>query len=440
MDFIDKLLGFISEAAKVLHMSSSHDAVRSAIQKQIAATFRAENPDSSSYYDYPVVRDTFGDGEEGDVVYSTKGKLTRARYKKSGESYELTKQAPVQLAYVGEAGIQESLVEETIDVVEAAFDSAGRGEVCLIKPCRGSSAVYTAESLQKTAKNKAFPKGTLMFIDHQTETEREAQPEGSMLRAAGVLDGDAEWKNGKVGLGLYAPIKAYADFVPFLNERYQDTGMSVRGSIRTTGRVIDGLPEAAEFAKGLSVDFVTRAGAGGKLLPVYESFRQKRATDPARREGVIDMEVKEADFLALKTQADLVPKLVTRIDRLEESNRRYEVRDLVQAQVAESRLPERAQTRIAKPFLSVTFVPPVAESGALDVAALTAQVKEAIKDETEYLQENGIIRLSPVRGVGEGKETKQPTDDDLDLAAEESLRDTVGDFLEIPVAERKKAS
>lgn len=441
MDFTDKLLEFISEAGKILHVDNGHDAIRQGLQKQLATAHRVDNPDGG-YYDYPTVQDVFGDSESGQVVYSKNGKHTRADYKKGEDGgMALSKHTAVKRSYTAEAEVTESEVELLIEVTEAFLDKNGKGKIKLIGPGTGSTAHYTAESLKRTAANKVFAKGTHMHMDHQTVAERAARPEGSVKTMASTLSTDAEWEeNGKDGPGLYAGIEAYPDVAPFLNARAKDIGMSVRGMIVPTGKTVNGKPEVQEFARAISVDYVTRAGAGGKpLMEVYESYRQETGGLAAKQTDkgvVIEMEVKESDFNALKAQADLVPALVRRLDRVEESNRRFAVRDIVAGLVQESKLPERAQTRISKPFLSVTFVPPVKDD-VLDIPALTTLVKEAITEETTYLQESGVLRMSPVRKLGaNGQPDVEPTEQQLSQEADISLQDITRRLSDLPKLER----
>lgn len=440
MEPLESLLAFIAESAKILHMDASLSSLHSNLQRTLASHHRIANPESS-YYDYPTVQDVYGDESSGQVVYSKNGAHSRSDFKKGPDgSYSLSNHKPVKKAYVAEAVLtQESDIQEVLDVQEAALNVDGKGEICLIKPCTGSMGHYTSESLQRTATNGVFGKGTKMFIDHQTEEERKARPEGSVLRTAAVLEGAAQWKEGKAGWGLYAPIRAYSDFVPFINERAKDIGVSVRGSIIPTGKIVNGVPEVQEFARALSVDFVTKAGAGGKLISVYESYREQRGIPIQEREGVIDMEVKESDFKALQDQAALVPKLITRLDRVEEQNRRFQVQGLVSRLVAESKLPLPSQNRLTKPFLAATYVAPVKDE-VLDLVALEAQVKEAITDETKYLQESGILRTNPItnNGAGDGTE-KKLTDDQLAQEADRQLQDASRELGGLPVLERKAA-
>lgn len=441
---LDNLYAFVTESSKVLHLDASHSALRDKLQQHLAAQHRVSSPESG-YYDYPTVQDVYGDDGEGQVVYSQGGKHTMANFKKGDEpnQYALSKHKPVKKAYVAESLLtRESEVTESIEVAEAALDANGRGELCLIKPCRGSMGYYTEDALKKTAAKGVFAKGTKMFIDHATQEERIARPEGSVFKQAAVFEGAAVWKdNGKAGPGLYAPIKAYSDFVPFINERAKDIGASVRGSIIPTGKIIDGVPEVQEFASALSVDFVTRAGAGGKLITVYESFRSGHQPEPKVKEGATDMEVKESDFKALQDQAALVPTLVTRLDRVEEANRRYQVRDMVERLVQASELPANAQKRTLKPYLSESYPCPL-KDGKLDVVVLEAAVKESIKEEVTYLQENGVLRPSPVSRMGAAADpnVKEPTEPEILQEANRILSETSRRLSNLPVTESKSES
>lgn len=150
------------------------------------------------------------------------------------------------------------------------------------------------------------------------------------------------------------------------------------------------------------------------------------------------MEVKESDFKALQDQAALVPKLMTRLDRVEEQNRRFQVQGIVSRLVAESKLPTPSQNRLTKPFLAATYVGPVKED-VLDLVALEAQVKEAITDETKYLQESGIIRTNPVVGNGSDGTATKLTEEQIAQEADRVLQDASRELGGLPALDRKAA-
>lgn len=132
----------------------------------------------------------------------------------------------------------------------------------------GSSGFYPAEVLKRDGA-QAFPAGTHVYLDHPTEAEESDRPERSVKDLAGFLVDGAQYEEGVEGRGLFARIQ----FIPEIKERIRSLadhiGLSIRaaGEIddTTTGRVVRSIRE------GLSVDVVTRAGAGGRLVNMTES-------------------------------------------------------------------------------------------------------------------------------------------------------------------------
>jgi len=97
--------------------------------------------------------------------------------------------------------------------------------------------------------------------------------------------------------------------------------------------------------------------------------------------------------------AKLLPGVVARLDRAEEMNRGYQVRDIVSAIAAESGLPEKGKARVIRAFAAPHYAPPV-KDGRLDVEAVTEAAKAVVKDEVEHYQEAGHKLQPVVRGMG----------------------------------------
>lgn len=160
---------------------------------------------------------------------------------------------------------------------------AGRLQVQLITPGWGSSGYYAPEVLEAAATDRVFPAGTHMFIDHPTESEQYDRPERSVRDLAAVLTEDAHWD----GEALVAPVQVLGPHRPLLTDPAvaEAIGVSIRAAAEVTeggeadgrrGRIIDRITE------GISVDFVTRAGRGGRILQVLESARGTATVAEAR--------------------------------------------------------------------------------------------------------------------------------------------------------------
>lgn len=167
---------------------------------------------------------------------------------------------------------------EQVNLTEAATSSdtsSGVLEVEFITPGWGSSGYYSRQVLEAAA--PLFTPGLQMFMDHPSASENTDRPErsvrdiGAILLEAGHVDKSTGGIRGKVKVvAPYRELLTDEDFVT-------NIGVSIRGSATDitvgeaegrTGPIIEGLADIQ------SVDFVTRAGRGGKVLGVLESARQ----------------------------------------------------------------------------------------------------------------------------------------------------------------------
>lgn len=411
MDF-ETLLLQLQEATKIIHMDTSHSAVRDKIQTQLAKDHRQNNM-GGSYYDYPYVRDVFGNETAGTVVHVKGDAHTMSKYQKDGEGYKLSDHKSVKPAYVTVAASQseaaalyidgqeatleakEALIEDTheeiLNLREAAFDANGNGTVRIVAPGHGATGYYSKEVLKEAADKKVFGVGTQMFLDHDTPEEEAGRPAGSVKRLAGKTTSDAVYEeSGAEGPGLYAKANVYPDFKDFLNARAKDIGVSMRVLGRGVAGQIQGkvnkIVKSLDVAK--SIDFVTRAGAGGKLVPLLESFRAEQRQPAAQRSN---MEINDAELLKLKESAALVPQLQLKVDRYDERFARLDARDLATAELKESGLPTPAQNRLIKMLAGDNSTLPLV-NGILDTAKFKESIKLAVADEANYLKESGAVR------------------------------------------------
>ena len=184
----------------------------------------------------------------------------------------------------------------TVDLHEAVTLAAtpqpsGRMVIQVINPGWGSSGYYSAEVLESAARDRVFPAGTKCFLDHPSESERFDRPERSVKDLAAVLTEDARW----TGDALVAPVQVFGPFRDVIAEMKDAIGVSIRAAAEVTeggeaegrtGRIVDRIVE------GVSVDFVTTAGRGGRILQVLESARAKPVERAVRR-GVAEATANE---------------------------------------------------------------------------------------------------------------------------------------------------
>lgn len=168
-------------------------------------------------------------------------------------------------------------LSETAELTEAA--AAGEGTIKVIAPGWGATGYYS-ERLLESDGPAAWPAGTHMYLDHPGRMDESNRPERSVRDLAGVLTTAAQWESdGAAGPGLYADVEVFEAFRPVLAEAAEHIGVSIRAGGRgrrgeangRKGLIVEGLiPSPAN-----SVDFVTRAGAGGRVLELVESARDE---------------------------------------------------------------------------------------------------------------------------------------------------------------------
>lgn len=151
-------------------------------------------------------------------------------------------------------------------------------DVQIIEAGWGSSGYYPASVLERDGP-KVFRAGTHMYVDHPTTTDEMERPERSVRDLAAVLTEDAYTADG--GKTLRAKARVFAPYQPLIRDGYRDIGVSIRAAGSghpgeadgRTGMIVDSIAYAE------SVDFVTRAGAGGKVLTLLESARTSKLTE-----------------------------------------------------------------------------------------------------------------------------------------------------------------
>jgi hypothetical protein len=184
-------------------------------------------------------------------------------------------------------------LQETAAISEksaAAAKSTGRMLVEFITPGWGSSGYYSPQVLEQAAKDVVIPKGTHMYADHPTQEEDASRPVRSVKDLMAVVNEDARVSESGSLVGEVQVVPAWKDLVETVREHI---GVSIRGSATDIvegeaegrkGGIIEGL-----VAPVLSVDFVTRAGRGGKVLSVLESAAANhRALDRGVEEATVN--------------------------------------------------------------------------------------------------------------------------------------------------------
>lgn len=162
------------------------------------------------------------------------------------------------------------IIRESVSLSAAPAAKSGRIRIKIIDAGKGSSGDYPASTIEAAVKDKVFGKGLHMYADHPGVTENFDRPERTIKDLAAVLETDAEWVAEESA--AYAEAKVFPHWREVITEMADDIGVSIRASAEVddsdSGRTITRILHAE------SVDFVTKAGRGGKIAEVLESARQ----------------------------------------------------------------------------------------------------------------------------------------------------------------------
>lgn len=164
----------------------------------------------------------------------------------------------------------------TPTILDSDSTKTGRLRIGIISPGWGSSGYYSDQVLHNATEAGIWRRGTQMFLDHPSESERRDRPERSVRDLAATAVTDAEWDDDFGGPVFEAQAHgAYRDLLA--DETFLE---SIGVSIRATGDFTIGEADGrrgqliTELYECQSVDFVTKAGRGGKVLSLLESARQ----------------------------------------------------------------------------------------------------------------------------------------------------------------------
>lgn len=162
-----------------------------------------------------------------------------------------------------------TVLTESAPLAEAGSKGIWRSRI-IAADVQGSSGYYPAGVLRRDGPT-AFSNGTHVYLDHPSSSEEQDRPERSVRDLAGYLIEDAQFEDGPDGSGLFARVQ----FLPHVKELIKSVAGHVGLSIRAAGE-IDETPTGRvvqSIKHGLSVDVVTRAGAGGRLITMTESTK-----------------------------------------------------------------------------------------------------------------------------------------------------------------------
>lgn len=366
-------------------------------------------------------------GEALDAFYRRLSQTTPDLYARDPYAAVTPPVLPPEAVLVGESGVGGDRLGEIVPLLERAVRPDGTIRIKIVDPGWGTSGYYPADVLKRDGP-QVFPAGTHMFVDHPTATEEAERPERSLQDLGAVLVSGAQWQDDPSGgPGLYADAKVFSSFQPVLEELAPHIGVSINadGVVREgeaegrRGRIVERLRTAQ------SVDFVTRAGRGGKVMALYEAARHGRGADgqisaplppiaqEQRRFGMDEKEIQALQEAKQAADAELA--------RLREALLLREAQDVAAAELAKIEMPEPTRMRLAEALGRK----PILVDGKLDREAFATQVRTAATAELTYLAEaTGAGRIT---GMGAAVTNDRP-----DAEIEKRL---TGAFLELGLSE-----
>lgn len=332
-------------------------------------------------------------------------------------------------------GLVDLVESNPTPIAERAVRTDGTALIKLIEPGWGSTGYYSPAVLERDVP-QVFPAGTKMFWDHPTDREARERPEGSLERLAAELVETPTYLKGSAapaGEGVYAKAKVFEKYAGLVDDLAPHIGVSIRGRGRTKVGTAEGRngPIVDELTEGISTDFVTMPGAGGRIVEMFEAAR--RPLDNPEGEGSNMDELTEARRRADEAEA----KITEAETKAREAAERAERAELAVAvatagtkareALASVKLPDAAKDRIVERLASN----PPTKDGQLDVEALEAAAKDAAEAERKYLA--GIVGSGRVTGLGESDDAAPTADGELSEADQkaidkeyESLASTIG--------------
>lgn len=322
--------------------------------------------------------------------------------------------------------MQKVNIANFMELSEVKLQRDGTVPVKVIQPGWGSSGFYSHELLENHAANF---NGVQMYWNHPTPDEDKTRPERNLNDLAAVLNNVRFREDGPEGAGVYGYAKVFSPFKERIGELAPYIGVSIlaqgQGNLGEAEGKEGLIIESIDLVR--SVDFVTKAGAGGKVVEMFEAAREplsvKEDTDDAHAKEVKeDMELKEAVEELAATKAQLkeaetkvaeqdktITILQEQVARAAEAEVLREAKAVVELTISKVEgLPDITKERLVS---QLSANPPV-KDGELDKPALEGKVEEAVKAEADYIAK--LTKSGHIQGMG--------GDGDNEAKAQESLK------------------
>lgn len=177
-----------------------------------------------------------------------------------------------------------------LPAVDAEAAKSGRLLIEIISPGWGSSGHYSPKVLENAVAEKVWAKGTHVYLDHPTESETYARPARTVKDLVAKLAEDARRdEQGRV----VAEMQVFKPYRPLLTDPdfTEAVGMSIRAVAES--RIGEAEGRKGQIVTRLipdrlnSVDVVTHAGRGGRILSVLESLRTPTDSEADATEAAV---------------------------------------------------------------------------------------------------------------------------------------------------------
>ena len=160
-----------------------------------------------------------------------------------------------------------AIITETGGTIAPMEPAGSRVRLRVIDAGIGSSGMYPASTIEAAA--PLVTPGTPIYADHPTVSEGLERPERSVRDLVGFIEGTGRY------IAESHSIEAEASILPQWREplaaMHQHVGMSIRAAADVEQR--EGKRIIQRITSIESVDLVTKAGRGGKVLELLESAR-----------------------------------------------------------------------------------------------------------------------------------------------------------------------
>ena len=318
---------------------------------------------------------------------------------------------------VVEVEIVESAPADFSPLLEAKAEE-GVLPIRIIQPGWGSSGYYPSDVLKKAAEEGIFDNAH-MHWDHIATGER---PERSLDRMTGtVIEGSVEHRSD----GVYGNAYVFPHWLGAVESMRDHIGLSIVGKGKAAYGEAEGkqgpIFESLEIK---DVDFVTRAGAGGKIIKRFAEAQEQppaptspEPTEESESNVPTASEAPAADLSAIEAMikqsfGDAEAKIEERLSQIEAAANRSVALSEAREYLADSDLPQVAKQRVMQ---AVEADPNTENVGK--------QVREAVEAELKYIESVTPVHLrapsAPVADINNFEESLDKALSFLDFGEEE---------------------